>query len=96
MLGLTRKFLMAVEIFCYQKMIKNEALSLKMKKKNNANCYKKGIVRVRLRMNHDALEILCLNALRASILRFSTLMTDQFPPNLQQLAKKALPAMVYI
>lgn len=32
MLGLTRKFLMVVEIFCYQKMIKNEALSLKMKK----------------------------------------------------------------
>ena len=53
-----------------------------------ANCYKKGIVRVRLRMNHDALEILCLNALRTSVCVFQ-LLTDQFPPNLPQLAKKA-------
>ena len=72
MLRLTRKFLMVVEIFSYPKMIKNEALSLKMEK-YNANCYMKGIVRVRLRMNHDALELLCLNALRTSVLRFSTL-----------------------
>lgn len=32
MLRLTRKFLMVFEIFSYQKMIKNEALSLKMEK----------------------------------------------------------------
>ena len=32
MLRLTRKFLMVVEIFSYQKMIKNEALSLKTEK----------------------------------------------------------------
>lgn len=32
MLRLTRKFLMVVEIFSYQKMIKNEALNLKMEK----------------------------------------------------------------
>ena len=32
MIRLTRKFLMVVEIFSYQKMIKNEALSLKMEK----------------------------------------------------------------
>ena len=32
MLRLTRKFLMVVEIFSYPKMIKNEALSLKMEK----------------------------------------------------------------
>ena len=30
MLRLTRKFLMVFEIFSYRKMIKNEALSLKM------------------------------------------------------------------
>lgn len=32
MLRLRRKFLMVVEIFSYQKMIKNEALNLKMEK----------------------------------------------------------------
>lgn len=32
MLRLTRKFLMVVAIFSYQKMIKNEALNLKMEK----------------------------------------------------------------
>lgn len=72
MLRLTRKFLMVVEIFSYQKMIKNEALSLKMEKiqcklLQERNCTSK------TGMNHDALEILCLNALHTSILRFSTL-----------------------